>query len=195
MNLNGSKKTEEQDLNMSILPNIGVIEASDPATYLITPFQNGDQAYLAFLGQATKKVRVMIYGFTLDDVVQQFISQKAAGVDVKLIFDHSQAEEHAERPEIQKLVAGGFKDGVDFLIGTSPKHHAINHLKATWIDDEAVLHGSWNYSVSADAEYNSIEIVRSPELARAFDQVFSFAWRWILQNEAVYNTVPASPLT
>lgn len=172
----------------SILPSIGVVQASEPATYLLTPFQNGEQAYLAFLRQAKRKVRVMIYGFTLDDVVLQLIAFRQQGLDVKCIFDRSQASGRTERPEIEKLVAGGFKDGVDFVVGTSPEHHQINHLKATWIDDAAVLHGSWNYSTSASAQYNSIEMVQSPELAALFEQAFQFAWGWIMQNEAAYQT-------
>ncbi len=173
----------------SFLPAIGIVQAQEPATYLVTPFQDGAKAYLAFLSQAKSRIRVMIYGFTLAPVVDALVAAKKAGLDVKCIFDHTQAMGHAEKPEIERLVAGGFKDGQDFLIGTSPEHHAINHLKATWIDGTAVFHGSWNYSVSATQEYNSIEIVPSPDLAATFDKVFDFAWQWIQQNESAYQTL------
>ncbi len=176
----------------SILPAIGIVQAREPATYLITPFQDGTKAYLAFLGQAKRSIRIMVYGFTLAPVVDALIVAKQKGVSVNLILDHTQAMGHAEKPEIERLVAGGFVDGRDFLIGTSPEHHAINHLKATWIDsgepDAAVFHGSWNYSLSATQELNSIEIVPSPELAQAFDQVWDFAWDWVLKNEAQYQS-------
>jgi phosphatidylserine/phosphatidylglycerophosphate/cardiolipin synthase-like enzyme len=166
-----------------ILPAIGVVQAKEPGLYLLTPFQDAEKAYLAFLRQATHTTRIMIYGFTLDDVVEELVRQKAAGVDIKIIFDRSQASGRAERAEIERLVAGGFKQGVDFVVGTSPEHHAINHLKATWIDGTTVWHGSWNYSASANAQYNSVEIVRSQELAALFDQAFEFAWKWIVENE------------
>ena len=175
----------------TILPNLGIVQASEPSTYLLTPFQDGEAAYLAFLSQATRKVRMMIYAFTLDDVVQRLIALRGQGLDVKCIFDRSQAGGRTERTELQRLVAAGFVDGKDFLVGTSPLHHEINHLKATWLDDKFVLHGSWNYSTSASAQYNSIEMVESPELAALFDQAFAFAWNWILQNESSYQTLRA----
>lgn len=173
----------------NILPKIGIIEAAEPATYLITPFQDGEKAYLAFLSQAKKKIRMMIYGFTLASIVEKLIEVKSNGVEVKIIFDHSQAMGKAERKELQALVDAGFADGEDFVIGTSPEHHQINHLKATWIDDCHVLHGSWNYSTSASKQYNSIEVVSSPELAQTFEQVFDFAFSWILENESQYQVL------
>jgi phosphatidylserine/phosphatidylglycerophosphate/cardiolipin synthase-like enzyme len=170
-----------------LLPSIGIVDAAEPATYLLTPFQDGQKAYLAFLGQAEKKIRMMIYGFTLSAIVDDLIAAKQKGLDIKIIFDHTQAMGKAEKPEIEKLVAGGLLDGEDFLIGTSPEHHQINHLKATWIDDAHVLHGSWNYSMSASLQYNSIEVVTAPELAAMFDQVLDYAWDWIKKNEEQYQ--------
>ena len=173
----------------SLLPAIGIVEATEPATYLITPFQDAAQAYSRFLDQARARLRIMIYGFTLAWVADLLVTKKRAGVDVKLILDHSQAVGHCEAPVLQRLVAGGFVDGVDFLIGTSPDHHAINHLKATWIDEAYVWHGSWNYSLSANQQLNSIEIIASPELARTFDRVFTWSWDWVKTHEAGYQTL------
>lgn len=173
----------------TLLPAIGLVTVQEPATYLITPFQNGMQAYLAFLGQAQKTIRIMIYGFTLAAVVDCLIAKRQDGVDVKLLLDHTQAMGHAEKPELERLVAAGFVDGRDFLIGTSPEHHAINHLKATWIDGQHVFHGSWNYSISASEQLNSIEVVTAPELAATFDQVWAFAWQWVQVHETQYQTL------
>ena len=178
-------------MNKTILPSIGIVTADDPATYLITPFQDGTAAYLAFLKAATHTVRIMIYGFTLAPVVDALIAQKAAGLDVKLILHHTQAMGHAEKPQLERMVAGGFVDGRDFLVGTSPEHHAINHLKATWTDQTMVFQGSWNYSLSATQELNAIEIVQAPALAATFDSAFAFAWQWILAHEAAYQTFTA----
>ena len=174
----------------TLLPSIGIIDATEPATYLVTPFQDGERAYLAFIKAAEKKIRMMVYGFTLASIVDDLIDAKRRGLDVKAILDHTQAMGRAEKAQIERLVAGGFVDGVDFLIGTSPEHHQINHLKATWIDDMHVLHGSWNYSTSASLQYNSIEIVTAPELAAVFNQVFDFAFVWITKNEAAYQVFP-----
>ncbi len=175
----------------SILPSIGIVEAQEPANYFITPFQDGLKVYMAFLAQAKQKIRIMIYGFTLSPIVDALIAAKSNGLDVKMILDHTQAMGHAEKPELERMVAAGCRDGIDFLIGTSPEHHAINHLKATFLDGQHVLQGSWNYSLSATQEYNSIETVTSPELATTFQQAFDFAWSWILANEQSYQTFTA----
>lgn len=175
-----------------LLPALGIVSATDPATYLITPFQDGARAYLAFLQQAQHTIRIMAYGFTLRAVVDLILTKKQAGVHCRLLLDHTQAMGHAEKPELERLVAGGFVDGVDFLIGTSPEHHALNHLKATWIDDAHVWQGSWNTSISANQQLNSIEIVTAPELATTFNQVFDFAWQWVQTHEAAYQTLHGS---
>jgi phosphatidylserine/phosphatidylglycerophosphate/cardiolipin synthase-like enzyme len=173
----------------TVLPKIGIVQTDGPATYLLTPFQDGEQAYLAFLSTASNKIRMMIYGFTLDSVVDALIAAKAKGLDIKIIFDHSQSAGCAEHAAIEKLCQGGFKDGVDFLIGTSPEDHAINHLKSTWIDDTSVLSGSWNYSTKASQEFNDITVVTAPAVAALYDQMFTFAWGWIQSNESSYNNI------
>lgn len=179
----------------TILPAIGVIQTDEPTQYFITPFQDGASIFTSFLQQAQSKIRSMIYGFTLQQAFDILIAKKEAGADAKAILDHTQAMGHAEKPQIERLVAAGWKDGVDFLIGTAPDHHAINHLKATWLDGQHVLTGSWNYSQSATQEYNDISIVTSPELAATMDKAFDFAWAWILANEQAYQTfTPPSPV-
>lgn len=174
-------------MSKSILPSIGVVKPENPAEYFLTPFQDGNKIFCSFLEQAEKKIRIMIYGFTLQDAYDVLIAKKKAGLDVKLVLDHTQAMGHYEKPQIKRLVKAGFVDGKDFVVGTSPKHHEINHLKASWIDDNQVLSGSWNYSVSATQEYNDIQIVESPKLAQTFEKVFDFAFEWVLKNENQYQ--------
>lgn len=171
-----------------ILPDLGIVTAAEPATYLLTPFQRGELVLQAFIARVKKRFRSMTYGTTLPVFFDGLVAMKEAGVDVRCIFDHTQACGKAEKAHIEALVGAGFVDGKDFLIGTSPEHHAINHLKACWADDGYVLHGSWNYSASADQQYNSIEVVTSPELLTLFDKAFEFAWTWILANEEAYQT-------
>lgn len=176
----------------NLLPQLGIVQASAPATYLITPFQDGTRALQGFLGQITTTAHSMTYGTTLAPFFDTLIAwRQHRGPAWRGIFDHTQAMGTTERAQIQRLVDAGYVDGRDFVIGTSPEHHQINHLKAMWGDGEWVWHGSWNYSVSANAQYNSIEIVQSAELAALFQQAFDFAWDWIVAHEPQYQVFRA----
>ena len=170
--------------------------ATEPAQYLLTPFQRGSVVLEAFLKDVLtrrpQRFRSMTYGTTLAPFFDAVLAMKATGViEWRGILDHTQAMGKAEKAQLERIVGAGVVDGTDFLIGTSPEHHEINHLKATWLDDSLVLHGSWNYSASASAQYNSLEIVDSPELAALLQQAFDFAWDWIKTNEAAYQTFTA----
>ena len=81
----------------------------------MTPYQDAEQAFGEFLASAKTSIRTMIYSATLQPYFDALIAAKQHGIDVKVIFDHTQAEGHAEKPEIDRLVAAGFADGTDFL--------------------------------------------------------------------------------
>lgn len=171
----------------SVLGALGVIQGNPQQTRLVTPYADGLKAFTAFLGGAEQKIRTMIYGATLSVFFDDLIAAKKRGVDVKCIFDHSQAEGHYERPEIQRLLEAGWVDGQDFVIGTSPKSHQIIHIKATWIDDRWVEDGSLNYSNSGFAQINTVCLTDWPDYAAYLDGIFQTQWDWILSHEAQYN--------
>lgn len=177
----------------SVLGSLGIIQGSPQQTRIVTPYADGMKAFSAFLGTATSKIRVMIYGATLQVFFDDMIKAKNAGIDVKAIFDYAQSRGHSERPEIDRLVQAGWKDGVDFLIGTSPEDHQIIHIKSTIIDDRWVEDGSLNYSVSAFKQINTISLSDWPEYAEYLTNIFDQQWQWILQNEMKYNQLQSTP--
>lgn len=176
----------------SILPAIGIVQTAEPETHLITPFQDGAKAYLAFLAQLQHDINLMIYGFTLAPAIDLLIEKKEQGIPAGIIADHTQGMGHVEKPQLQRLVDAGFVNAYDprkwwFLLGTSPEHHAINHLKTTFGDGKYVLEGSWNYSLSASQELNVLSIIESPELVATYAKVFDFAANWIVAHESQYQ--------
>jgi hypothetical protein len=170
-----------------VLGALGVIKGSPDQTRLITPYADGLTAMSAFLGSAIRKMRTIIYADTLSIYYDDVVAAKSRGVDVKIIFDHSQAQGAYENPLIQQLLKQGWMDGTDFVIGTSPDSGQIVHLKSTWIDDRYVEDGSLNYSPSAFKQVNSISISDWPEYASYLDGIFVQLWQWILQNESQYQ--------
>lgn len=172
----------------NVLGSLGIVQGSPAQTRLVTPYQNAENAFITFLGSAQHSIKTMIYSATLRPYFDALIAAKQQGIAVQIIFDHTQAEGHAEKPEIERLVQAGFVDGKDFLIGTSPEQHQICHIKATWIDGRHVEDGSLNYSPSGLKEVNSISISDWPEWAAYLDQVFALLWQFILDHESAYQT-------
>lgn len=170
-----------------VLGALGVLQGNPRQTRLVTPYADGLKAFSAFLGTAQKTMRTMIYGATLQLFFDDLISSKKRGVDVKVIFDHTQSAGHAERPQIERLLQAGWKDGEDFVIGTSPEAHQIIHIKATWIDSRFVEDGSLNYSPSAFKQINTVTFSDWPAYAAYLDGIFERSWNWILANEAQYQ--------
>jgi len=181
-------------MDITNLPQGYIYDDSD-SIRIITPYADPNLAIKTFLNFALQKdamLRTMIYGCTLPVFFDAFIEAKKVGCDIKIIFDHTQAEGKAEKQQIEKLIENGFIDSQDFLIGTSPKHNIV-HLKQTTIkygDNKYItLEGSWNYSKSATAEMNMLTFTSSIRLAEYTLQVFSKLWQWILENESQYQKV------
>ena len=83
-------------------------------------------------------------------------------------------------------------DGQHFLVGTSPEHHQIVHLKATviWSPDGRVVcqSGSWNYSTSASLQMNDLCFTKSQALGDYYAKAFDALWAWVKQHEPQYQT-------
>ena len=171
-----------------LINTLSVLHGSPTQTRLVTPYTDGAMdEFTKFLQSPKAKQRAMIYGATLPAFFDALKSNKKRGVDVKVIFDHTQEAGHYEHPHIEDLIANGWVDGRDFVIGTSPEAHQICHIKATWSDDRFVEDGSLNYSPSAFEQINTIAISDWPEYAAYLNQVFETAWSWILEHEPQYN--------
>ncbi len=177
-----------------ILASLCILHERAQQTRLITPYADGLSAFDAFLASSAQpgaRLSTMIYGCTLQPFFDALIAAHRAGCDVRVIFDHTQAAGRAEAPQIERLMAAGLEDGKHFLIGTSPVHHQIVHLKATVIrtpDGRAVVEdGSWNYSVSASQQLNDLCFTESDALARYYEQAFDRLWDWVKVNEPQYQ--------
>ncbi len=125
---------------------------------------------------------------TLQPFFDDLIAARSRGLDVKIIFDHSQAEGMAEKREIERLVEAGFVNSRAFVIGTSPISHQLCHIKATWVDGTHVEAGSLNYSASVIKQINTVAFSEWPAWAQYLDTVFAATWEYIVTHEAAYQT-------
>lgn len=150
------------------------VQSSLSVRTLMSPDDDVTSAFLAFVASAKESIFINIYGYHMPALSDTLIAKHQAGVEVSIILDHTQEAGKAEHSEVEKLVAAG----VPILIGTSPKHRAILHLKATTVDRKRVAHGSWNYSLSASDQLNDIHFVEDAAFAafylRHHDRIRSF---------------------
>lgn len=146
---------------------------------LHSPEDDTTQAMLDVVKQATKSVYVTIYGFHLPALRDELIAKHQAGLDVSVILDHTQAEGKAEHPDVQML----YDAGVPVVIGTSSEHHQIIHDKNCVVDGHLVETGSWNYSLSASWQDNTMWIIDSAEVASALISVHQTIRSWIVVHE------------
>ncbi len=163
-----------------------MIAETVPICTYITPYDTSIPDVLRkFLDSARVSIRVIIYGATLPSLFDGMVAAHQRGVDVRAIFDHSQATGHAESQMLHALFLQ--IPPAQFRIGTSPMSHQIVHLKASWIDSARVWSGSWNYSTSATSQVNNIDVIESTARAAAFDDAFSKLWAYIDTNEKAYQ--------
>lgn len=128
------------------------------------PFDDTTSLFLKFVASAQKSIDTVIYGMHLPAFEDLLIEKHRQGVRISLVLDHSQSAGKAEAQEVRRLVDAG----VPLIIGTSPMHGQILHSKFTVVDGHAVEHGSWNYSLSAAAQSNTMCFVDDAAYAAEF---------------------------
>lgn len=156
----------------------------------MSPFHDTKAAYLDFVRSAEKCIHISIFGFHIPDLTDLLLEKHRAGVAVDLILDHSQAEGKAELSELRRLKAAG----VPFLIGTSPRHGQLLHLKATVVDERRVEAGSWNYSESASDQLNDLTIIEDERLAHFYLLAHDIVRAYILRHERIFQPRGVAPL-
>jgi len=113
------------------------------------------------LDGAKKSVRVQAYSFTSKRIAKALVKAKDRGIHVKVIVDKSQFEKgtFSRVPYLLKQGIPIFKDD----------KVSIAHNKVMIIDDETVVTGSYNFTVSAD-RYNAenLLVIKDKGLAKHY---------------------------
>ena len=143
----------------------------DPQDYIetvFTPYDSGLENFLEFLDLSRKSVYIADYAFTHPLIVDKLIELKTKhGVEIRILLDKSQTVSRSgqyEKAQIARLEDAG----IEVLVGTSEKKHALLHSKYTVVDELYVQSGSWNYTKSADDQANTLDFVKSKKRARLF---------------------------
>ena len=118
---------------------------------------------------AEKRIYILIYSFTLDDLARVLIDKNEQGIDVRVIMDRGQASSKWAVTETLSQA------GIPLLIRTGSKGGYM-HLKVL-IVDQTVFTGSYNFS--ENATYRSDEnflIIRVKEIVGAHLEKFDQLW-------------------
>lgn len=151
-----------------------------PSTWVCTPFADGNAALMAWLPRCQMRLRSILYAATLAAYYTDLIALHQAGKDVRVILDASQELHQPTEPvQLARLKAAGFVAGTHYLVGTSPKAHAIIHAKCTVLDGHLVESGSLNLTAMASREVNLLTFVDSPELGAWLEAQFDALWAFL----------------
>jgi phosphatidylserine/phosphatidylglycerophosphate/cardiolipin synthase-like enzyme len=134
---------------------------------VFTPYDDGLEAYLDFLGEAKSTVHIAGYAFTELRIVDKLVELRSRGVSVSVLMDRDQTRgwsADSERKVIEALKAAG----AEVIIGNSEKRSEIMHNKFTVIDGIAVQDGSWNYTKAANYQANVLNFHRNRYRAGKF---------------------------
>lgn len=142
-------------------------------TTFLTPDDDPLPVLLELLRGAMESIRVIAYGFTLPEVVDELIAAHQRDVRVRLILDSSQAGGKAERVQVDRLR----RARVPLVTGRSRKGGII-HLKMCIVDAHYLWTGSWNWSASASLQINDCYLLSLPGQMSASKRLSMFEREW-----------------
>ena len=125
-----------------------------------SPDGNPTAAIVDALDRAKTAVRVQAYSFTSDQIAAALKRAHGRGVDVQVILDKSQPNQH--------YTAATFLTNAKIPVFIDSRH-AIAHNKIIVIDANTVITGSFNFTKAAETNNaENLLIIESPELARVY---------------------------
>lgn len=139
---------------------------------------------------AEKKIRIMMFTFTDDVIVDKVIAAHKRGVDVKVLLDpnvHAFGLRMMGAPNISTVRALE-KAGIEVkAYKTAPGFQM--HIKAAMIDDIYTMYGSTNWTTAGfDSNNETFVNITSPDVAEDFQALFDLDWNdysYVAESEGV----------
>jgi len=138
------------------------------STYF-SPKQGAAQQVIGFIDHCTRTLDIAIYALTHDGIAEAIILAQERGVVVRVLIDNLQASQRGADDE--KLEAQGIEVRRDTQSGAM-------HHKFCIGDGNAVITGSFNWSVNADQRNaENFVIVRLRYAVADFQREFKRIWK------------------
>lgn len=139
-------------------PDISLQGITSIKTYF-SPDGGIRRAIINEIKNAKKSIKFMVFSFTQKDIGEALVEKAKEKINVEGIFDTCQIDKYSIFDDLKKAKLNVFKDG----------NQALMHEKTIIIDDNIVITGSYNFSVSAEVKNNENELViNSTELAKIY---------------------------
>ena len=113
----------------------------DSCTARFSPKGGVTEMLVAYIGGASKNIRVLAYNFTSKPIAQALVDAQARGVDVQIVLDRSVPTE--KNSALPMLKAANIPYRIDST-------HHIAHNKVILVDGSWIETGSFNYSPNAE---------------------------------------------
>lgn len=119
----------------------------------------------AKIREAKKSIHFLAFSFTHNGMGKAMSDKAAAGVEVKGVFEKSQAASSYSEYGTMKTMRG-----MEVFLDANPRNM---HHKVIILDDETVVAGSFNFSDGADKSNDeNVVIIKSGAIARQFEEEF-----------------------
>jgi len=124
------------------------------------PEDGVSERLVRLLSSARSSIRFLAFQFTSERLAEALIEQAGRGVTVEGVVESRSANDDAS--QVERLRAGG----VTVRLDGNP--YTMHH-KVFIVDEQIVVLGSYNFTVSADAENDeNLLIIHDPQVAAAF---------------------------
>ena len=134
---------------------------------LFCPEDNCEEKVLEILKTARERIYFMTFSFTSDEIGEEIVKNFHYGVDIKGIFDTTQAgSQYSEFNKMSEL-------GMNVKKDKNPKnmHHKV------FIVDDAVIFGSYNPTDSGNKRNDeNVLVIHNRGIAEQFIKEFDFLW-------------------
>lgn len=124
------------------------------------PYVSAKAQVISLISNAKQSIRLAMYALNDPDIVSAIITQK---VDTEIILDYSQSQLPKQKASIARLKSAG----IPVLIGKSRDNQLI-HVKMLIIDNTIVAEGSYNYSIQAQKQDNTLCVLTDKNIASQF---------------------------
>jgi len=126
------------------------------------------EAVISEIKKAHKSIDVAMYSLTSKDIAHALLEAKARDITIRIALDPAQIKDHFSKSRY--LIGKGLN--VKFHMGPG-----LLHDKFAVVDDEEVITGSFNWTVTADKKNaENLLIISDKELAQKYEKEFKHLW-------------------
>jgi len=160
-------------LGLMILLVFGPVTAVAEVKVLFSPEAGEEilETLVARIGGAEKRIYILMYSFTLDELAYALIARHKDGMDLRVVMDRRQAGQ--EKAVDEALVEAGVP-----VMRLGGSNGGYMHIKMMIVDD-AVITGSYNWSQGATEknDENLVIIEDEEEVLKAHLEKFEKLWQ------------------